>query len=90
MQIIQKQKTNLFKFKFHECLAIVQQAAPQLFSPGLKVTEEYGVSRSFRRGGTSKATPYDNLGKGLENQEEVSNLKLLQMPLFGDFSSDFG
>ena len=55
MQIIQKQKTNLFKFKFHECLAIVQQAEPQLFSPGLKVTEEYGVSRSFRRGGTSEA-----------------------------------
>ncbi len=49
------QSTNLFESKFHECLALVQQEKPQLISPNLEVTEEYGFSRSFRRGGTSVA-----------------------------------
>ncbi len=46
----------MFESKFHDRLAQVQQAKPHLFPPDLEVTEDYGVSRSFRRGGTSEAT----------------------------------
>ena len=33
----------------------IQQRYPELFRPGLEVHEEYGLSRSFRRGSNSEA-----------------------------------
>jgi hypothetical protein len=42
--------------KFHERLYKIKKARPDLIDPELEVLEEYGVSRSFRRGGTSEAT----------------------------------
>lgn len=42
--------------KFNDRLEAVQASKPQLINRDMDVCEEYGVSRSFRRGGTSTAT----------------------------------
>jgi len=51
-----KAKAKLMEPKFHDRLTQVQHNFPHLLDPEVVVVEEYGVSRSFRRGGTSKAT----------------------------------
>jgi hypothetical protein len=42
--------------KFYERLESVKIKRADLIEANLEVSEEYGVSRSFRRGGTSEAT----------------------------------
>jgi hypothetical protein len=51
-----KAKAKLMEPTFHDRLTQVQHNFPHLLDPEVVVVEEYGVSRSFRRGGTSKAT----------------------------------
>jgi hypothetical protein len=51
-----KLKAKLMEPRFHDRLAQVQRQCPHLLDPEVDVVEEYGVSRSFRRGGTSEAT----------------------------------
>jgi hypothetical protein len=49
-------KAKTMEPMFHLRLAVVQRRSPLLISQEVDVEEEYGVSRSFRRGGTSTAT----------------------------------
>jgi len=51
-----KLKAKMMEPRFHDRLIQVQHSCTHLLDPELDVVEEYGVSRSFRRGGTSEAT----------------------------------
>jgi hypothetical protein len=51
-----KSKNSSMNRKFNDRLEAVQASKPQLINRDMDVCEEYGVSRSFRRGGTSTAT----------------------------------
>jgi hypothetical protein len=51
-----KAKAKLMEPKFHDRLTQVQHNFPHLLDPEVDVVEDYGVLRSFRRGGTSEAT----------------------------------
>lgn len=48
-------RASYFEPKFHERLEYVKMMKPHLMSSTEDVVEEYGVSRSFRRGATSEA-----------------------------------
>jgi hypothetical protein len=50
-----KLKAKTMEPMFHLRLGVVQRLQPLLISPVVEVEEDYGVSRSFRRGGTSTA-----------------------------------
>ena len=50
-----KLKVKTMELKFHERLCEIKMFR-HLIYPEVEVSEEYGVSRSFRRGGTSEAT----------------------------------
>jgi hypothetical protein len=49
-------KCQTLSLPFFERLEQVKQLCPDLISPSFEVSENYGVSRSFRRGVTSEAT----------------------------------
>ncbi len=51
-----KMKCKEVEKKFHERLETIQEKRPDLLGPEVDVVEEYGISRSFRRGATSEAT----------------------------------
>jgi hypothetical protein len=45
-----------FEDDFYERLLRIQQSKPHLFTEGIEITEDYHLSRSFRRGATTRAT----------------------------------
>ncbi len=49
-------RASVMEDKFHGRLQIIQSLQRDLIPESTDVTEEYGTSRSFRRGGTSEAT----------------------------------
>jgi hypothetical protein len=51
-----KIRSSSMNHKFHDRLELIQSLKPQLITQDTEVRDEYGVSRSFRRGGTSTAT----------------------------------
>jgi len=51
-----KMKAKEMEPRFHDRLFCIQREQPRLISPELDAVEEYGVSRSFRRGATSDVT----------------------------------
>jgi len=51
-----KMKSKVMEGKFHDRLELIKNSRLDLIAPDLEVVEEYGVSRSFRQGGTSEAT----------------------------------
>ncbi len=51
-----KIKAKVMESKFHDCLDLIKSKRPVLIPLDLEVTEEYGIFRSFRWGGTSEAT----------------------------------
>jgi hypothetical protein len=51
-----KLKPKVMEPKFHERLELVKMRRSDLIADEVEISEEYGVSRSFRRGGTSEAT----------------------------------
>lgn len=61
-----KIKCSSIESKFHSRLEKIKQGHPELISEETDVAEEYGVSRSFRRGATSEAT---NRGASAETIE---------------------
>lgn len=50
-----KAKASYYEPRFHRRLERIQLMRPDLIGAGVIVEEEYGVSRSFRRGATSRA-----------------------------------
>lgn len=63
-----KLKPGAFEPKFHSRLERIKHRCPHMISPETDVPEEYGVSRSFRRGATSEAT---NRGASAETIELI-------------------
>jgi hypothetical protein len=61
-----KIKIKELESRFHDRLLRVQQEQPRLITPDLDVVEEYGVSRSFRRGATSEVTSQGALPSVIE------------------------
>jgi len=51
-----KGKIKMYESKFHDRLLEIQRNQPSLLAMDVDVIEEYRLSRSFRRGGTSEAT----------------------------------
>jgi hypothetical protein len=51
-----RMKIKLMEPKLHERLETIQIRRQDLINGEVEVSEEYGISRSFRRGGTSEAT----------------------------------
>lgn len=51
-----KKRFRELELAFHDRLEHVKLIRPNLIGPEVDDTEEYGVLRSFRRGGTSEAT----------------------------------
>jgi hypothetical protein len=50
-----KMKANYFEPRFFQRLGIIQSTRPDLIGAGVDIEDQYGVSRSFRRGATSRA-----------------------------------
>jgi hypothetical protein len=51
-----KMKLKTLESKFYDRLELIKLKRPDLIDREVEVFEEYGLSRSFRRGGTSEAT----------------------------------
>lgn len=51
----EKLKASAFEAQFFRRLVSIQNSRPDLIGAGVDIEEQYGVSRSFRRGATSRA-----------------------------------
>jgi hypothetical protein len=63
-----KLKPSTFEPSFHYRIEQIKYCCPHMISPETDAPEEYGVSRSFRRGATSEAT---NRGASAETMKLI-------------------
>ena len=59
-RVERRRKSELMKDNFLSALETIQQIFPRLISKQLDVNDDFGLSRSGRRGATAKATNTPN------------------------------